>query len=83
MSDRTISIIRTGVPVLWTTFLAWLVSLGVPGGLAEMLSGVGVLLVPVAVTVVYAAQRWLEPRLPRWLAAVLLGSSRQPLYPTP
>lgn len=83
MSDYLTSLIRTVVPAAWATLLAWLVSIGVPGGLAELLSTVGgVVLVPIVVGAVYAGLRWLEPRLPSWLAAILLGSAQQPTYPT-
>lgn len=81
MSDRLTAWVRTVVPTIWAALVAWLISRGVPevvttaaGGLVEPL------LVPLALAAVYAGLRWLEPRLPVWLAVVLIGSPRQPTY---
>jgi len=43
----------------------------------------GILVVPLVLALVYAGLRWLEQRVPPWLAAVLLGSSSQPIYVPP
>lgn len=81
MSDRLTAWVRTVVPALWSTLVAWLVSLGLPPSVTDALAGLGdVLVVPVALAVVYAALRWVEPRVPRWLAVLLLGSPRTPTY---
>lgn len=81
MSDRLTAWVRTVVPTLWAALVAWLLSLGVPAGLLDAAGGlVEPLLVPVALAAVYAGLRWLEPRLPRWLAVVLIGSPRTPTY---
>lgn len=81
MSDRLVAWVRTVVPTLWSAVVAWLVSLGLPPAITEAIAGLGdVLVVPVVLGAVYALLRWLEPRLPAWLAVLLLGSPRTPVY---
>lgn len=81
MSDKLTAWVRTVVPTLWSALVAWLVSLGLPPAVTDAVDGLGaIVVVPVAVAAVYAALRWLEPRLPAWLARVLLGSARPPTY---
>jgi hypothetical protein len=81
MSDRLTSWLRTVVPALWAALVAWLVTLGVPTAVTDALSGLGELvLVPLALAAVYSALRWIEPHLPAWLTALLLGSNAQPRY---
>jgi hypothetical protein len=83
MSDRLTSWVRTVVPALWSALVAWLVSLGLPPAVTGAVSGlVDVLVVPAALAVVYALLRWAEPRLPAWLAVLLLGSAKAPTYST-
>lgn len=82
LRDYLTSVIRTAVPALWGTGLAWLVSVGVldqavadgPGAAA------GGFLVTVAIGGFYALVRFLEPYLPVWLAALLMGSPAAPAY---
>ncbi|GAB3437535.1 hypothetical protein [Actinophytocola sediminis] len=84
MSDRLVAWVRTVVPALWAALVAWLVSLGLPPAVTDAAAGlVDVLVVPVVLAAVYAAVRWVEPRLPSWLAVVLLGSIRVPVYALP
>ncbi|APU22657.1 hypothetical protein [Actinoalloteichus sp. GBA129-24] len=80
MSDRVVSLIRTVIPVWWGSILAWLVSLGLPDGIAEAAADLGPLLVGLTIAGWYAVARWLESRLPTWLVRVLFGSSRAPSY---
>jgi 4-amino-4-deoxy-L-arabinose transferase-like glycosyltransferase len=81
MSDRLTAWVRTVVPALWATLVAWLVSLGLPPAVTGAAAGlVDVLVVPGALASVYALLRWLEPRTPDWLTRVLLGSARPPIY---
>lgn len=90
MSDRGqptlpgvgVSIVRTAVPAAWGTLMAWLLSLGLPAEIAAAADRVDELLVLVCVISIYTGARWLErrPWMPGWLASVLLGSSRQPVY---
>lgn len=81
MSDRLTAWVRTVVPTAWSALVAWLISHGVPTAVTDAASGlVEPLLVPLVLAAVYAALRWLEPRLPAWLAVVLIGSARTPTY---
>lgn len=83
MSDRLVAWLRTVVPALWASLVAYLVSeLGLSESLAGFLDGLGQqLVVPAVLAGVYALLRWLEPHLPNWLTALLLGSARPPTYP--
>jgi hypothetical protein len=82
VSDHFVSWVRTVVPALWSTLVASLASLGLPPAITSAVAGlVDVLVVPVALAGVYALLRWIEPQLPKWLAVVLLGSVRSPVYP--
>ncbi|MCP2262667.1 hypothetical protein LX15_006409 [Streptoalloteichus tenebrarius] len=84
MTDNAVSLVRTLVPSLWGTVVAWLVGVGLlPGDLADDARGLATtFLVPVAISGVYAGFRWLETRswIPVWLSRLLLGSTRQPTY---
>lgn len=81
MPDRLTAWVRTVVPALWAALVAWLVTLGLPPAVTDAVAGlVDVFVVPAVLAVVYAGLRWIEPRLPRWLTVVLLGSARTPVY---
>lgn len=81
MSDKLTAWVRTVVPGLWSALVAWLISLGLPPAVTGAVAGLAdQLVVPVVLAAVYAALRWLEPRLPGWLAVVLIGSARTPAY---
>lgn len=83
MSDALTSWVRTVVPGLWSALIAWLVTLGLPESFGEALGGLtDTFIVPAVLAVVYAAIRWVEPRVPDWLSTVLAGSPRTPTYPT-
>lgn len=81
MSDRVTAWVRTVVPTIWSAGVAWLVARGLPPAVTDALAGlVEPLIVPAVLAAMYAALRWVEPRLPGWLAVVLLGSTRRPVY---
>ncbi len=82
MSNKLTSWVRTVVPGLWSALIAWLITLGLPESVGEALGGLtDTVIVPAVLAVVYAAIRWVEPRVPSWLAVALIGSPRQPEYP--
>lgn len=85
MSDKVTAWLRTIVPALWSTGLAWLlVHLPVLDSLAAPLGALGTAVaVPVVLAGYKAALAWLEPRLPVWLVRLLNGSSRPPTYARP
>lgn len=79
------AILRTVVPALWGSFIAWLV--GILPLLAPFqgdLTGLAQVALPVITAVIiggwYAFWRWLEPRLPDWLTRAVLGSAKTPAY---
>lgn len=87
LTDYLTSVIRTGVPILWGTALAWFVSVGILDQAAADGPGVaaGGFLVTVTIGVYYAIVRFLETRpwFPRWAAGILLGASNAPAYVRP
>lgn len=81
MSDLLRSIVRTVVPGAWAALVAWLVGLGLPAAVTDWLSGLGGRVTElVALVVVYAVVRWVEPHLPNGLSRLLTGSARTPTY---
>lgn len=81
MNDKIVSIIRTVVPGAWAALVAWLVGLGLPTAVTDWLSGLGGDITQlVALGAVYVLVRVIEPRLPAWLATLLLGSPKMPTY---
>ncbi len=83
LSDYLTSVIRTVVPTLWGTALAWLVSFGVLDQATADGPGaqVGVFLVAVCIGGFYAAARALEPHVPVVFRALLFGAPKAPAYP--
>ena len=81
-----ISLLRTVVSSAWVLFIGWLI-VAVPAfqPLEQQLLAVPELILPVLVSVAAAAWytfwRWVEPKLPNWLTAALLGSAKTPVYP--
>lgn len=84
------SILRTVVPSLWGSIIAWMLGL-VPAlePLRDQLLSYGDLAVPVIGALIiglwYALWRWLEPKVPAWLLWVIrlaLGSAKTPNYET-
>ncbi|MFJ8815426.1 hypothetical protein [Amycolatopsis thermoflava] len=81
MSDKLTSIVRTVVPGAWAALVAWLVGLGLPAVITGWLSGLGGAVTELAaLVVVYVFVRVIEPRLPAWLATLLLGVAKEPAY---
>lgn len=81
-----VSLLRTFVSWAWALFIGWLlVAVPIFQPFEEALLGLSELALPVLVAVIgaawYAVLRWVEPRLPNWLTAALLGSSKAPVYP--
>lgn len=82
------SVLRTLVPALWGSFIAWLVGLlPILAPLQGQLTGLAELALPIVTAVIvaawYAFWRWLEPRLPDWLTRAVLGSAKTPTYNAP
>ena len=81
------AILRTVVPALWGSFIAWLVGLlPLLAPFQSDLTGLADIALPVITAVIigawYAFWRWLEPRLPDWLTRAVLGSAKTPTYGT-
>lgn len=87
MSDRVVSWIRTIVPVLWGSLIAWafrtfdwlegaLEYLHLDPHDPALIAGLTV----AAIGAWYALVRWAEPRLPEWVTRIVLGSAREPEY---
>jgi len=79
------AILRTVVPALWGSVIAWLVGvLPILAPLQDDLLGLADVALPVITAVIigawYAFWRWLEPRLPDWLTRAVLGSAKTPVY---
>lgn len=83
MSDFVTSWLRTAVPALWGSVIAWAVGANLlPAELVEQAEGFAVVLVAVVVALYYAAARWVEaqPWAPGWVSRLLLGSKEPPTY---
>lgn len=82
LRDYITSVIRTVVPSLWGTALAWLVSVNVldQATAAGPGAAVGGFLVTICIGGFYLLARAVEPYLPTWLAALLMGSPAAPQY---
>ncbi|WP_190822547.1 hypothetical protein [Saccharopolyspora pogona] len=81
MPDQLTAWLRTIVPAAWSALIAWLITAGTPDWLTDPLGDAGpTLVVPIVLAAVYALLRWAEPRLPAWLARLLLGSATPPTY---
>lgn len=82
-----ISLLRTFVSWLWGLIIGWLILvLPIFEPFREQLLALSELALPTLVALIaaawYALWRWLEPKLPNWAVAVLLGSSKPPAYGT-
>lgn len=88
LSDYAVSVIRTVVPILWGTLIAYLISL-VPGVAEALLpaqpviAGWGAAIAAAAAAGWYALMRKIEPSLPAWLTVIVLGSNKTPVYVPP
>ena len=93
MTARAIARLRTFVPALWGAGLALLTTSllrhGAPARFAALLDGMQppaeFVLFPFCVVVVHEITRWLERRtwVPPLAIRILVGSTRQPIYPRP
>ena len=82
------SILRTVVPALWGSLIAWLIGVApLLAPPAAHLLGVADIILPIITAVIigawYTFWRWLEPHLPGWLTRAVLGSAKTPMYPAP
>lgn len=81
MPDGVRSWLRTVVPAVWSSLVAWLVSIGAPDVVASALNDAFEPVVfPLVLAGVYALIRAVEPHMPVWLTRVLAGSSVPPAY---
>lgn len=81
------AILRTVVPALWGSVIAWLIGvLPILAPLEADLNGLADIALPIITAVIigswYAFWRWLEPKLPDWLTRAVLGSAKTPSYAT-
>ena len=84
LSDKVVSLLRTVVPVIWGSAIAWLLTvISVPAPVGSFLTNQTDLVVVASITLWYAAFRWLEPKLPAWLTRIVLGSNQTPSYAVP
>jgi len=79
------ALLRTIVPALWGSLIAWLIGvLPILAPLEADLKGLADILLPIITAVIigawYAFWRWLEPRMPDWLTRAVLGSAKTPAY---
>jgi hypothetical protein len=79
------AILRTVVPALWGSVIAWLIgALPLLAPLENDLLGLADVTLPIITAVIigawYAFWRWLEPKLPDWLTRAVLGSAHTPTY---
>ena len=85
--EKVPAYLRTLVPVLWGSLLAWLAIQipAIPDAWEEWLgSDQGVALVSAAViTLWYAFWRWIEPKLSPVFTRLVLGSNLTPVYVDP
>lgn len=83
LPDLVVSLIRTAVPGAWGALIAWLLTvapLDPDGVLVGWLRGQTEFVVLAVIVLWYALWRWLEPRIPAWLVALVLGSAATPTY---
>ena len=81
LSDKVVSLLRTVVPVIWGSLIAWLLTvISLPASVTGFLTNQTDIVVVVAIAGWYAGFRWLEPRLPAWLTRIVLGSNLTPSY---
>jgi len=83
ISDRAVSYLRTVVPVLWGSAVAWLLTVVVlPAEVTDLLTSDLAITAATALVVGawYIAWRWAEPHIPDWLTRLVLGSAQTPTY---
>jgi hypothetical protein len=81
LSDRTISLLRTAVPIAWGLLASWLIGLGLPATVLGQVHDLVVAALTAAASAGwYALWRSVEPRLPTWLIRLVLGYATAPSY---
>lgn len=81
MNDKVTDWVRQVVPTLWAALVAVLVSKNAPEWLTTVMQGMTYeVVVPVVLGATYGVLVKVEPHLPAWLRAVLMGSSKLPTY---
>lgn len=89
MTDKIPAYLRTVVPAIWGTFVAWLLAtFAMPEDLATTLNSeeaalfVTAVVTWLAILAWYALGRWLEKQrwIPQWLVRLIMGSSQTPTY---
>lgn len=82
-SDKTTDWVRTVVPVLWSTVIAWLVKIGAPDSVIQAMEHLGgTVVTPLVIAAVYGALKAVESKMPPWMSKVLMGSRHEPEFPT-
>jgi hypothetical protein len=82
VSDVAISYIRTYVPIIWGTVIAFLVGRGIDIPALSDPALVAGVLVPACIGLWYAAGRFIEQRWPK-IGRFMLGSKKTPHYTPP
>ncbi|ONI73072.1 hypothetical protein ALI144C_44790 [Actinosynnema sp. ALI-1.44] len=84
MSDKVIAWLRTVLPGLWSALVTYLVvHFALPDGVGLVLNTFWeAVAYPAVLAAVYPVLRWLETRVPQWLARLLVGSATRPVYST-
>jgi hypothetical protein len=84
LSDKMVARLRTVVPALWGSALAWILvnATWLPEPLVDFLQEdvVTVLFTSLVILGWYWLWQRLEPRLPAWLTRILMGSNQTPSY---
>ncbi|SFE54435.1 hypothetical protein SAMN04487819_11657 [Actinopolyspora alba] len=80
--DYLRSVARTWLPMVWGAVVGWLVTAEiVPASMApEIQASLMAGSVPIVGGLLYAAARWFELRLPRWVRRLVFGSVVEPNY---
>ena len=82
IDDNLAAWLRTVVPVGWGALITFLLS-RFPAVHATLVSPAMTMFVTgFVVAAWYSAWKWLEPRIPHWLRAFVLGYDRRPVYHT-
>jgi hypothetical protein len=81
MSDLVVSWLRTVVPTIWGLVIAWLIGKGLlPQELQEQAEAFAMVLIGVCIALYHLIVRMVEPWLPDWLTAILIGNPKAPTY---
>jgi len=87
LSDRSVSYLRTLIPIVWGSVVTWLASTA--PSVTDFLENLNInltsettvgIVTAAAIALWYVVWRAIEPKIPNWLTALVLGSSKQPAY---